>query len=94
MIACVCGGSDERPNDDCERCQLIARIGRLERLAATLASSIERDECDGRPLNHREMFISLAAEVAFDLGGCFSKKWMPVVREYIGGGVSHGEAAR
>jgi hypothetical protein len=29
---CVCGGSTERPNPDCERCQLIARIGRLERL--------------------------------------------------------------
>lgn len=34
MSECVCGGSTERPNDDCERCQLVARIGRLEALVA------------------------------------------------------------
>jgi hypothetical protein len=30
MSDCVCGGSTERPNDDCERCQIVARIADLE----------------------------------------------------------------
>jgi hypothetical protein len=26
---CVCGGSDDRPNDDCERCQLVELVKTL-----------------------------------------------------------------
>jgi hypothetical protein len=28
---CVCGGSPERPNDDCERCELVGLVGELLR---------------------------------------------------------------
>jgi hypothetical protein len=28
---CVCGGSPERPNADCERCELVGLVGKLLR---------------------------------------------------------------
>lgn len=37
---CVCGGSTARPNRDCERCQLVATIAKLEE---TLAEYAERE---------------------------------------------------
>lgn len=34
---CVCGGTRERPNPDCERCQMLAEI---DRLRTKLADSV------------------------------------------------------
>ena len=39
MSECVCGGTKERPNTDCERCQLLATI-------ATLTAELERLKSD------------------------------------------------
>jgi hypothetical protein len=38
---CVCGGSRERPNPDCERCRLLAALAAAERGAET--AERERD---------------------------------------------------
>jgi hypothetical protein len=36
---CVCGGSVDRPNDDCERCQLVAALHETRDQRDTLAEA-------------------------------------------------------
>jgi hypothetical protein len=44
---CVCGGSRARPNPDCERCGLIARIAELETALVTIKRWIDARQFDG-----------------------------------------------
>ena len=47
---CVCGGSTENPNDDCERCQLLAELARLQ---SQLAAETKRaDEAEAAIEKH------------------------------------------
>lgn len=44
---CVCGGSKAQPNDDCERCQLVATINRLTAEVGRLKKQVaNNDEAD------------------------------------------------
>lgn len=43
---CVCGGSTENPNADCERCQMLAELARLK--SDKEAAERERDEAKER----------------------------------------------
>ena len=40
-ITCVCGGSTDKPNPDCERCQLVAENDRLRARVSQLTGHLD-----------------------------------------------------
>jgi hypothetical protein len=83
MSDCVCGGSTERPNDDCERCQLVARIAdleaKLEQLRITLATVIYLDpESEEAPAAGTIAYLQRKATPTM-MGGMDWRRWKEAI---------------